>query len=362
MLFSGFRPATHHEARVPDIRTLLAGRGSSLRDAFLQLRTSPHVIWRCEFPERGLFGARIELQENEGRGFFDLFEIRDSIYVLTENLVFADECHEFLTGDDLLSFHVRLSGECNLLVGRRSAPLRITAPSLLVWHQPVGVQANEWFAPALHNLGVGIFCRPEFIESGLLAERGTRMNHIRRFLGRKTQTVEFCHLPLTAEILSAAKDLANTPYDGRLRLIHVEAKALELYCLILTAFDRLWEAVEEQFDAHDIQCLQLAREILGSRFNPVPTIPALARELGINESKLKRGFKILFGRTVFEYGLDCRMQHALRLLRDRHMHIGLVAETIGYSHQAAFAAAFKRNFGYRPRQVRKSPVSRADRS
>jgi len=337
------------------IRTVLAGRGRSLKEAFANLRVSPHVGWRCEFPERGLFGARIELDKSDGRGCFDFLEIRDSIYVVSENLVFADRRLEFLPGDGLLSFHVRLSGEVNLIIGR-SMPLRVTGPSLLVWHQPDGAHASEWFAPDLHELAVTVFCRPEFIESGLLAESGTRVCYMERFLGKKAQSVNFCQLPVTSEILAATKDIANTPYEGRLRLIHMEAKALELYCLILSAFDRLWEAVEEQFDAGDLKRLQCARDILGSRFNPVPTISGLARELGINESKLKRGFKMLFGQTMFEYGLGCRMQHAMCLLRDQHMHVGRVAEAIGYTHQTAFTTAFKRYFGYRPKEARKPPM------
>jgi len=37
----------------------------------------------------------------------------------------------------------------------------------------------------------------------------------------------------------------------------------------------------------------------------------------MSESKLKRTFKSRFGATVFDYGLGCRMHHALQLLRRR---------------------------------------------
>lgn len=336
-------------------RTLLAGPGRSLADAFASLRVSPHASWRCEFPERGLFGARIELNKSDGHGFCDFLEIRDSIYVLAENLVFADWRLEFLPGDGLLSFHVRLSGELNITLNG-SSPLHVAGPSLLVWYQPEGVHASEWLAPGLHELSVTVFCRPEFIKSGLMPESGVRARYIERFLGAHAESVNFCQLPITSEILAAAEGVANSPYQGRLRLIHMEATALQLYCLILSAFDRLSEAVEELYSAGDLRLLHRAREILGTRFSPVPTITGLARELGLNESKLKRGFKVLFGKTVFEYGLHCRMQHAMRLLRDQHMRIGLVANAVGYTHQTTFASAFKHYFGYRPKEVRKLPV------
>jgi hypothetical protein len=58
----------------------------------------------------------------------------------------------------------------------------------------------------------------------------------------------------------------------------MESKALELYCLILTAFDRLCDPANEQFTELDRKCLHRARDILNTRFNPVPTIHNLARE------------------------------------------------------------------------------------
>jgi len=42
----------------------------------------------------------------------------------------------------------------------------------------------------------------------------------------------------------------------------------------------------------------------------------------MSESKLKRAFKDYFGTTIFEYGLECRMRHALDLFTlkfDEHL-------------------------------------------
>ena len=44
--------------------------------------------------------------------------------------------------------------------------------------------------------------------------------------------------------------------------------------------------------------------------------------------------------TVFEYGLECRMRHALELLHGHTMSICQVAENVGYQHQTSFTAAF----------------------
>jgi AraC-like DNA-binding protein len=332
-------------------RSSLAGRGGSLRDAFSLLRMSQRVSRLCEYPERGLFGGRIETDREEGEGYCDFLQMGDSLYVVIENVRYNEPRLEIVPGDGLLSFHVRLAGGFTICAGRAS-PVHIQGPSLLVWLQPDGIEASEWQVPGRHEISVTLYCRPEFV-SGLVPETGTMPQHIRRFLACDTGTVNYCHLPVDAEILGTASRIVRSDYTGRMHLVHMEAKVLELFCQILRAFDRLSEALDEQYSARDLERLHRAREILASRFKPVPTIRCIARELGINESKLKRGFKTLFGKTVFEYGHECRMQHALQLLRDQHLRIALVAEASGYMHQTTFASAFKQHFGYRPKEIRR---------
>jgi AraC-like DNA-binding protein len=43
---------------------------------------------------------------------------------------------------------------------------------------------------------------------------------------------------------------------------------------------------------------------------PAPTIPQVARAVGVSETTLKRGFKAVFGETPFDFSVRCRMQHA----------------------------------------------------
>lgn len=332
-------------------RASLAGRGSSLMDAFALMRMSQRVSRLCEYPDRRLFGGRIETDRSEGEGYFDFLQVGDSMYVVIENAVYTEPRLEVVPGDGLLSFHVRLAGGFTICTSRAS-PIRVQGPSLLVWLQPNGIEASEWQLPGRREISVTLFCKPEFV-SGLVPESGTMPRHIRRFLGSDPGTLNYCQLPVDAEILETASRVVRSAYAGRMHLVHLEAKSLELFCQILRAFDRLSEAFDEQYSERDLERLHRAREILASRFIPVPTIRSIARELGINESKLKRGFKTLFGKTVFEYGHECRMQHALQLLRDRHLRIGIVAEAAGYMHQTTFASAFKQHFGYRPKEIRR---------
>jgi AraC-like DNA-binding protein len=199
---------------------------------------------------------------------------------------------------------------------------------------------------------VTLFCSPQFLLGNLVTERDTLPLQAMRLLTASAPDFSFCRLTVTAEIIACAQALLHNPINGLLRLPYAEAKTLELLTLCVAAFSRLDESAVQQFSETDVSRFHRAREILATKFSPPPTIASLARELAINETKLKSGFKSLFGHTVFEYGHECRMQHALHLLRDKRIRISKVADAVGYQHQGTFASAFKAHFGIRPRDVR----------
>lgn len=74
--------------------------------------------------------------------------------------------------------------------------------------------------------------------------------------------------------------------------------------------------------------------------------------VGINQTKLKSGFKQLFGTTVFGYLTDIRMEKARLLILSEKKNVGEVADLVGYQHPHHFAAAFKRKFGYSPGKLK----------
>jgi AraC-like DNA-binding protein len=70
--------------------------------------------------------------------------------------------------------------------------------------------------------------------------------------------------------------------------------------------------------------------------------------VGVNQTKLKAGFRRLIGKTIHQYVMHCRMERAsdLLLTGDYPVAEGLV----GYEYTANFTAAFKRTFGRVPKR------------
>ena len=166
--------------------------------------------------------------------------------------------------------------------------------------------------------------------------------------------------PISPAMYGIIQAMKASPYTGLLKGLYLEAKAIELFLLQVEGFDRSGvggylaggggRAV--RLSAGDIDRLHFIRDTMTTHFDRPWSITLLAREAGLNQMKLKTGFKTLFGTTVFGYLSDIRMGEARRLLLQEKLYVGEVAERMGYQHPHHFTKAFRKKFGILPSELR----------
>ena len=105
---------------------------------------------------------------------------------------------------------------------------------------------------------------------------------------------------------------------------------------------------------YDLDSLTHAKTILVGNLNNAPTIPELAKLVGINQQKLKKGFKSVFGKTINQFLIQKRMEAAKILLTQDGSSIREVASQVGYSNQSHFSSKFREHFGMLPKDFIKS--------
>jgi AraC-like DNA-binding protein len=98
----------------------------------------------------------------------------------------------------------------------------------------------------------------------------------------------------------------------------------------------------------DREKIVLAREILLRHIGDPITIRELSRKVAINECYLKKGFKVMYGMTIFDFYQDQRMEHAKYLLYEKGQSVSEVSVSLGYSSISHFSAAFKKHTGIKP--------------
>jgi AraC-like DNA-binding protein len=149
------------------------------------------------------------------------------------------------------------------------------------------------------------------------------------------------------------KEITEAKHPGVVRRIFLESKILELLSIQLQQAETI--AATKGFSKDDVARLQEAKQLITLNLQTPYSLMELARKTGLNDFKLKKGFKALFGHTVFGYLYELRMDNAYRLLQDGKS-VSEVAETIGYKNPHHFTAAFKKKFGFLPSQVAKMAV------
>jgi AraC-like DNA-binding protein len=333
---------------------LRSGPVASVQAIFADLRAV-----RCgqvfgEDPQRDTQGIRLMADGSLGHGFWEFYRLGQDLYIITGDSVYNTVPRmEILPGEGLLEFHLRLSGGLILAVPGIKEPLNVIAPCMLILHQPAGVNILERTLPQSRDAGVSLYCRPEY-----LAELAGR-NGIPRWTGLdeiaalSEQKIWARQVALSPTLMHIANSLLRNPYRGGVRLLFAESTALALLCEILGANDDTGQARKSlQSSETEAQQLDHARRLLASRLSSSPRTRDVARAVGMSETKLKRTFKAKFGETVFDYGLGCRMRHALELLRCKHKPVGYVARAVGYRHPTSFTTAFQQFFGFSPNAAR----------
>lgn len=148
--------------------------------------------------------------------------------------------------------------------------------------------------------------------------------------------------------------MKNAQLMGNCCDIYTESKVLELLALQLYDFRKKNNKFEKCCRCiRDFDKIHEAKNILIANSNRPPTILELSKRVGINDHKLKNGFKEVFNQTVYGCLFDYKMNLAHQLLLDTEKTIFEIALDCGYEYASHFTTAFKRKYGVTPKQFKK---------
>lgn len=159
-------------------------------------------------------------------------------------------------------------------------------------------------------------------------------------------------LPLCNKTRMAIEALLNHNYTDTLENIFINAQTqiMLLYSMDCMLGEKVESGPGYKFltNEADREKIIKAREILLQHIGEPITIKALSRKVAINECYLKKGFKEIFGTTIFDFYQSQRMEHAKYLLYDKALSVTEVSLLLGYSSISHFSTAFKKHTGIKP--------------
>jgi AraC-like DNA-binding protein len=310
----------------------------------------------AELPAIPEFAAAFpfQLPGSVGQGFAESLEFGDRFTVGIERFRLAEHSETLVHGEDMIKFHVRLSGRRLLTFDRRDIMALDDAATCVLLHELDVPKMDHILADHEEASITVAMPRSRLLEYLDVTDSNVPLV-IDTMLKRYSRGPRLASGVPSREEVRLAREIIGCNRVGPLRRMFLEAKTLELICTVL---DHLSAPADERgapvrLTGNDRRRLQQVRELIEATFMETVRIEDLARQFGLNRNKLCTGFRLLFGVSIFDFVSGLKMDEAQRLLRQSQLSVSQIALAIGYSSAGAFSAAFHRRFGHSPTDVRR---------
>ncbi|GAA3404346.1 helix-turn-helix transcriptional regulator [Paenibacillus hodogayensis] len=150
--------------------------------------------------------------------------------------------------------------------------------------------------------------------------------------------------------------MLDCSYMSVMRHMYLEGKALELLAGSIETFlfgEGPSGSPASGLSRSDREKVREAEELLLGRMEAPPSLLELSRLVGLNDYKLKIGFKEQYGKSVFAYLRDRRLEKAWSLLQTGEISVSQASVMVGYANFSHFAETFRKQFGIRPSDIRR---------
>ncbi len=156
---------------------------------------------------------------------------------------------------------------------------------------------------------------------------------------------------MSAKMFDCVHTILHSPYSETTHRFHTDI-GKHLLRLMLQEVTRAGHT-EFKYSLEYLERIHAAKNYIDSNLLRHNTIHQIARKVGLNEIKLKRGFKEVFGKGLYGYRKQERLKIAKAALEQTTKPIKEISKSTGYKSSNNFSIAFKKLFGISPSQIRK---------
>jgi len=257
-------------------------------------------------------------------------------------------------------FQVAGSVRSNFCHGQQKRAMEFVPGSNGIGYYPEVAGTLEYMH-AKDNCSVTILVRPELLARYLEYEAQSPPREFVNVLETRRGAGFFRLLDNTPTKQMLLRRILEYAHSRTYKMMFLEATCLELVALQLEECIR-GDSPHPRvaLSPSDVERIRAARDLLVSNLDDPPTTLELARQVGINDFKLKQGFREVFGNTLFGYFRDYRLDKARSRLDEGEMNVSAAAYSVGYVNLSHFSKAFHRKFGVKPKEYLRSRSLRSN--
>jgi AraC family transcriptional activator of pyochelin receptor len=250
---------------------------------------------------------------------------------------------------DVVTIYFNLKGKCSIQPVGIDNPIEFGSQQRNIFYSRGGnsILKNDDLVSSVFMVQ---FTREAFVR--LTQDSDTILSTFSRSVTKgKEAQLSNVSLPIDADTDLIIKSILHCDYPPDLKRMFLLAKTIELLVLQAKSFAHALEQEAFIKTDYDKQRITFVKEVLLKNMQTPPSLPQLALMAGVNEYKLKKGFRELFGNSVFGYLSDLRLNNGRQQLSEKNKSVSEIAFELGYSSVQHFSTAFKNKFGYSPKNV-----------
>ena len=139
--------------------------------------------------------------------------------------------------------------------------------------------------------------------------------------------------------------------DDRIKESYFKLKCMELLLFVSIARETKTESLSLSKKQADI--IENVKNDLINDLESKITIDELSDRYGISKTNLKNCFKEVYGKPIYTWRKEYRLDYACRLIEEGDLNISEISKQVGYSSPSKFSQAFKKYVGCTPSEYDK---------
>lgn len=138
--------------------------------------------------------------------------------------------------------------------------------------------------------------------------------------------------------------------DERICESYYKLKSLEL--LLFFSITKFSNNETFSLSKNQVEIIENVREDLINNLDSKITLDELSKKYGISKTSLKNCFKEVYGKPIFKWRKEYKLDYACKLLNQNEQNISEISRAVGYSSPSKFTQAFKDYVGYTPSEYK----------
>jgi AraC-like DNA-binding protein len=176
-------------------------------------------------------------------------------------------------------------------------------------------------------------------------------DHLKTSIHKGERLINSHYANITLAQERILQNIMDCPLTGKFRVMMMETSIVQLMLLQFHSFYQSDAVKQSATCKKDIELVHGVKDYLIKNFLESHSLESLSKHFGTNTNKLMTLFKKTFGKSLFEYISELKMDMAHRLLQDEGKQVVEVARVTGYKNPNHFSTAFKKRFGVSPSEV-----------